>query len=222
MPGKDFNVAHLWGKILSMKSERSKNKVPFVEVRLGCPSEKYGEVLVHVRFWGLKRSNEVLECSSKDTVNITGIMEQYPGKKDGEIRTNFTGFKIQSWNPSETRHKTKRAVFLMGGTVTELTPADGGVDLHLSVHVNGTGEFPDRDEPFVVFLPDEVTLEHHSPEVGQKVKVKGAIKREENEYGETERYSEPVVEVTEKVKEDTSPQASQPEEEEVKEEDVPF
>ncbi len=205
---RHFNSAHVWGLLKEFKEKETANGKAYVDVVIDCSSEKYGNVRAFGRLWG-KFVQEFLEdFRPGDLVAMRGMLSQYEGRK-GAIRTNFTLYGAEHWEPADSKHKHRRAAFILATEVLDID--DSGEET--VVHVRFGPQNGDPEEYVIALHPDKIL----DIEAGGIWRLKGAIEQDEDEWGEVTRAARPVILVVQKMK---GPAAQTPAGKD--EEDVPF
>ncbi len=186
---KHFNAAHIWGVVRDLKKLKSKNGKPYLELQVDCPSARYGPVRAFCRMWQVEKVDEFVRlCKPTNEVKLSGVLSQYNGR-DGNVKTNFTIFSAEPWNPEQSRHRHKRAVFILLGEIIDV--ADEEQETVLTVRLKREGV---DEERFCLYLSDETLISYGRPEVGRIYRLKGAMVQEEDQWGETRGPLKPVVE----------------------------
>ncbi len=186
---KHFNAAHIWGVVRDLKKLKSKNGKPYLELQVDCPSARYGQVRVYCRMWKEEKVDEFIQlCKPTNEVKLSGVLSQYNGR-DGNVKTNFTIFAAEPWNPEQSRHRHKRAVFILLGELMDI--ADEGQETILTMRLKRENV---DEEVFYLYMSDETLLNYGRPEPGRTYRLKGAMCQEEDQWGEALGPLRPVVE----------------------------
>lgn len=169
---KHFNLGNCWGKIASVKAEKSKNEgTPYLSITLECPNSLFGNIKTYGRLWGQVKIDAFMDYFKKhpgSAYRFQGFFSQYD--KNGERYSNYTFF---SWQPFEGTEF--RAAFILKGTVSAIE--DDKIFLHLDRE--GSGDYADISEDFEVYVLDM----SHLPNIkaGDLIQAKGAIRYKESE-----------------------------------------
>lgn len=180
----DFNGGNVWGRVVSVKRERSKKKSPYLAVLVDCSGPR-GNVRVYGRLWGEDRIESFLSQFKADAsalVRFRGFFGQY--KKGDDVLSNYTFF---NWEPSAGQEP--RAAFVLSGSVVDFDVFEGL--LRVRVIRPAKNGYPEVDEVFEVFAPG------FECEAGQRVEVKGCLQQGEGEddFGVATGPVRPVVSV---------------------------
>lgn len=162
---KHFCRGVVRGKILSIKKRATKkNKKPFIDLKVSCPSSVYGSVEIRVRMYG-KEIGSVLEHYKENPdvmVHLDGNI-QIMSKEDRK----FLGFQAMKFRPwTATPEDQPRASFIMEGICNSV------VDVFTLHHIRELSEFG-VDDTYDFLLPEDLP---ESLSFGDTVKVYGHFK----------------------------------------------
>jgi len=125
---KHFQKAHVWGVVDEIELPDN-GTTRRVEIKLICPSEKYGDVIAYCRLFG----TAVVESVEADiasgrlarhaSVKLEGVASQYKGRR-GKLYTNYVGFRYRILD--EKPEKGYRAAVIMVGQIMELEQVGAG------------------------------------------------------------------------------------------------
>lgn len=110
-----FNKAVIWGTPGDINERSTKDhKRPYLDMRIACPSDKYGDICVYARMWGDEAIAAFLKAHIENPEGLykfNGVLSQFD--REG---AKLTGFHLFKWAYSE--EKLKRAVFILRGVCT--------------------------------------------------------------------------------------------------------
>jgi hypothetical protein len=166
---KHFNRGTVWGTVKDLKVRKTKEKRrPYAEMRILCPSERYGNVVVHARLWGAEAVEQMREAFKDDPARqyrFTGQLEQL---KDRErVLTGYNLFRAEA-----SDEPLKRAVFILTGELTENMEA-------MKVAVRLEKEY--QQETVFDIAPGDVDVPDLN--IGDTIFVKGALRDMDAYYG---------------------------------------
>lgn len=188
---KYFNRVYIWGRLRKLEELKTKNSKPYVDIQVDCSSGIYGNVRAFCRLWSKNKIVEFIEAYKVGhKVKLTGLLSQYDGRKEGVIKTVFTVFDVERWDPERDQHKDARAVFILVAGLLDTEKA--GDETKVTVVVKGRNK-EEEDNEFVLYLPTARLLEIPDLVKGSVYSIKGAIKQEVDEFGEMIKAARPVV-----------------------------
>jgi hypothetical protein len=172
---KHFNKGVVWGKIKTLKTRTTKaNGKPYAELRILCPSEGCGDVLVYARLWGkikVEAVKKAFKSNPGQAYKFKGLLSQF--KKSDKV---LTGFNLFSLEPTDDLVGL-RAVFILVGGLEE-RHYNGGTAL-LKVRVKQGGDYP-TDDLFEIYASEKAA---EQLDVLALVQVKGKMRDMDAEWG---------------------------------------
>ncbi len=191
---KHFNQTTVKGvlhEFTRKTSEKKNGKRRFLELVVNCPHPQYGNVRVFGRLWGDEKVKSFMESfRNGDSIKLVGNMAQYRDKSD-EVKTNFSFFSFEPWDPSSDKHPHKRATFIFQGEAVSFD--DSGREARLSIKVRLENDSFQKEDVFELSAGKACDA-FTAPEPGNLVRVKGRIIQDEDEYGDIVIPSRPVIE----------------------------
>lgn len=175
---KHFNMANIWGRVITIANKKSKIGTKYLAIEVECHG-KYGNVKAYGRLWSKKRIDG-FKASYKNNPDaifrFKGFFNQY-GKND-IIYSNFTFY---DWQIAE--EKKYSAAFILTGMITEINETDG--EKVISLHIKRAGQKGNGDieERFELYLLDKKLLPDDS--FDREIQCKGMLrtKEPEDEFG---------------------------------------
>lgn len=144
-------------------------------MKILCPSEESGNVLVYARMWGPVKVEAVKKAFGIAPAQIYRFTGQLTQFKDRD--RVLTGFNLFDFQPT-TETVGLRAAFILGGELEERDDIDNGLAV-LKVHIKQDGEFP-MDDVFEVYATEK---EADKVSVLDHVIVKGKMRDMDAEWG---------------------------------------
>jgi len=176
-----YNKATIWGRPKEPNLRHTKkNRLPYLEMKIFCPSDEYGDIAVYGRMWGKEEKLQGFLAAYGEhpdaAFKFIGQLTQF--EEEGQ---RYTGFHIFKWEvPSEEGKGVGcRAVFVLKGELAG-RKLDGPNSI-LSLNVKQAGDYP-KDETFEIFCGSAVAA---TVMKGEIVEVLGVMKDRAAFYGGT-------------------------------------
>lgn len=190
---KHFNQAHIYGALQKVEEKKTEgNNKPYIELTVNCHGP-YGRVLVFGRLWG-KAAAKSFKSSFREgsLVHLTGALAQYEGRNK-EVKSNFSFYRIEGWDPYSCQHMHRRATFILVGDVVGYKEFDTEGRLSLKVVTEHEGQAAE-EKTFEIMVPLDLSLDFLSEySKGSTVRVKGRIRQEEDDAGDVTVYARPLL-----------------------------
>lgn len=169
---KHFNLGNCWGKIASVKLEKSEGKgTPYLSITLEVSNPMFGNIKTYGRLWGQVKIDAFMDYFKNhpgSAYRFQGFFSQYT--KNVERYSNYTFFSWQPFIGTEFR-----TAFILRGSVTAIE----GDKIFLHIEREGKGEYEDISEDFEVYALDMSHLSN--VKAGDLIQVKGCIRYKESE-----------------------------------------
>lgn len=173
---KHFNSGNVWGRVASVERKYSQSGTLYLAIQVECPNSLYGNVKTYGRLWGEEKINAFFDYHKSHpgaAYRFRGFFSQYD-KDEGRRYSNYTFFSWEVFDGGEFR-----AVFILTGEVTTIEQKDGEGKLYLHLTREGTGDYRDMREDFIVYTPNAQDVAGVSE--GDTVQVKGVLSYKEPE-----------------------------------------
>lgn len=168
---KYFNLGNVWGKIASVKLEKSTNSTPYLSITLEVSNPMFGNIKTYGRLWGQVKIDAFMDYFKDNpgsAYRFQGFFSQYT--KNGNRLSNYTFFSWQPFIGTEFR-----TAFILKGEVTAIEKDK----IFLHIERKGKGEYEDIPEDFEIYALDVSDLA--GIKVGDLIQAKGCIRYKESE-----------------------------------------
>jgi hypothetical protein len=173
---KHFNSGNVWGRVASVEKDYSRGGAPYLSIQVECPNTLYGNIKTYGRLYGQNKIDAFFDYHKSHpgaAYRFRGFFSQYD-KEEGLRYSNYTFFSWEVFEGGEFR-----AVFILTGEVTAVETKDGEGKLSLHLTREGTGDYQDVREDFIVYTPNVQDAAGISD--GDTVQVKGVMSYKEPE-----------------------------------------
>ena len=176
MSQKHFNKGTVWGTLLQLTCKTTSGNTPYLMLKIKCP-----DTIVYGKLWGgVDVTGPIISHHSQNPGTLykfIGFLSQYKKKK-----TLFSNFNFFKWELAEPTAAARAAFVLVGDVISV-----NGDELKLYLERNGGKQ----TEEFTLYATETALLGEIAP--GQMVKVKGFVRRLEDEYGDTDGEIRPQI-----------------------------
>lgn len=173
---KHFNSGNVWGRVASVEKQYSQGGTPYLAIQVECPNSLYGNVKTYGRLWGEEKINAFFDYHKAHpgaAYRFRGFFSQYD-KEEGVRYSNYTFFSWEVFDGGEFR-----AAFILTGEVTAAETRDGEGVLGLYLVREGSGDYKDVAENFIVYAPNAQDIAGIAE--GDTLQVKGVMSYKEPE-----------------------------------------
>lgn len=174
-----FNKGVIWGRVKEFNERSTKdNKKPYLDLKITCASERFGDVLVYARMWGGEKTRAFLDAYKDgpgELYKFTGILSLL--EREG---VQLIGYQIFDFRlVTEPVHQ--RAVFILRGEVVGRSRiGDDSERPHILLNYKQARENYAQDFTFRIYCHKDIPALVMK---GETLDVKGAMQDKDAFWG---------------------------------------